>query len=814
MHRWVLAAGFLLAAAAGCALQRTGLAGPDAGDTDVEADADGGCTADGECSDGVACTIDRCDPSSGSCSHTPDSSLCAVGEICDATAGCLVRPCTMDGDCSDGRACSGTEVCGPAQTCVGGIVVDCDDGCAATSDLCTEPAGACIHAPSSELCNGIDDDCNGTCDEGFACCLGATLPCTTSCNSAGAQTCQGACAWGACTPPPEICNGADDDCDGLCDDGFPCCEGNSVDCTTSCGTAGTRTCMPGCVVSACTPPAEVCNGLDDDCDSMIDETFECAMGSTRPCSTRCGSTGADACSAACAWSGICTELAETCNGADDDCNGTCDDGLPCCQGTTGACTTTCGSIGTRLCEVGCSWGTTCAPPPEVCDGVDNDCDLAADNGFACVASLPVACTNACGRAATQSCSAACALGACTAAEICNLCDDDASGGADSGYAIDAGPNFETLRNNNAASNNPSIAYSSADGEFGIVWTEGTELYFAARLASNGNSAQNATAITLAGAVNPTRPRITYIGRSAAAVYGLVWEDRRAGRAQIYATTLTFDGAAAAQTLVSATGTGQQHAPDIAWSETASLLGIVWQDDNDLPDNIHAAAVRLDLTIASADHAIEGTSGLAYRREPAIASDGTGFGVVWRDDVDCVGCPDRVRFARLDANTARIASSVELPGGGAASREASSPAIAWSGPEGGSEWGVAFSYGTFQPWDIVFVPVSSAGVAGAARYVVGPPSATDTVEPRIEGGGELWAFSWTNPTTDEVYFAWYNRDVSMRYGLVQVTSNAPISGQPDLARSITRYGVVWRDEQDGADGDAWFARMLCAGVPFP
>ena len=43
------------------------------------------------CSDKDTCTIDTCDPVLGAV-HTPDDSLCAAGEYCNPTAGCLPRP--------------------------------------------------------------------------------------------------------------------------------------------------------------------------------------------------------------------------------------------------------------------------------------------------------------------------------------------------------------------------------------------------------------------------------------------------------------------------------------------------------------------------------------------------------------------------------------------------------------------------------------------------------------------------------------------------------------------------------------------------
>ncbi len=42
-------------------------------------------------------------------------------------------------------------------------------------------------------------------------------------------------------------------------------------CATPCGTTGTAVCSAACGLSACEPPAEACNGADDDCDGETDE---------------------------------------------------------------------------------------------------------------------------------------------------------------------------------------------------------------------------------------------------------------------------------------------------------------------------------------------------------------------------------------------------------------------------------------------------------------------------------------------------------------------------------------------------------------
>ncbi|NMC69960.1 MAG: hypothetical protein GYA57_07850 [Myxococcales bacterium] len=112
------------------------------------------------------------------------------------------------------------------------------------------------------------------------------------------------------------------------------CDGNSRTCTTSCRSIGAEACGRDCSWSGlCSPPAESCNGFDDDCDGVADETYTCRAGASRACTNACGRSGTESCSTvSCTWNGACCLPVELCDcgTCDDDCDGVTDEGcVPC-----------------------------------------------------------------------------------------------------------------------------------------------------------------------------------------------------------------------------------------------------------------------------------------------------------------------------------------------------------------------------------------------------------------------------------------------------------------------------------------------------
>ncbi|MBL8786370.1 MAG: hypothetical protein JNJ59_15825 [Deltaproteobacteria bacterium] len=299
-----------------------------------------------------------------------------IAELCNA----------QDDDC-DGT--TDEDVVGLGEPCDGNDSDKCKNGIS----ICAEGGGVtCLESGDAkvELCNDLDDDCDGATDNGFdvgTLCDGPDDPdlCPDGhkvCSADGLGTvCQDDAAG-----PIELCNGVDDDCDTTVDEGFEQklqpCDGDDPDQCKD----GVLVCSVDGLSLVCNDDGasrvEICNELDDDCSGSPDDTFPDKL---KPCD----GTDSDLCKDGvwvCSPDGtglVCTDdglaKVELCNDLDDDCDGQTDEDFP----TKG---TACDGADADLCKDGtwvCGNNTIvcnddASAVAEVCDGQDNDCDGLTD----------------------------------------------------------------------------------------------------------------------------------------------------------------------------------------------------------------------------------------------------------------------------------------------------------------------------------------------------------------------------------------------------------------------------------------------------
>ncbi|MDH5490647.1 MAG: MopE-related protein [Myxococcales bacterium] len=322
----------------------------------------------------------------GCCNATPDGSIACGADCDDASAD--VRPTALescngvDDDCDgltdeevlsfyypdcdgDGYGESGAVARGACATptappvgCVGGV-----GGWSEASNDCDDAESA-IHPWAPEICNTLDDDCDGSVDEGIT--FGYYPDCDG--DTFGRPGSMRVDCWRPSTPPaecpdplvaswsvnaddcddgagarhpgaPELCNGMDENCDGVID-GDPAaifCDLPNVERETcEAGVCGVGLCRAGwddcdgfestgCETNLLVDPLH-CGACDAAC-SLPDGTPACALG---VCTVETCDPGFHECSGACASD----TAPATCGSSCTPCAEPLSDGVATCEGTS------------------------------------------------------------------------------------------------------------------------------------------------------------------------------------------------------------------------------------------------------------------------------------------------------------------------------------------------------------------------------------------------------------------------------------------------------------------------------------------------
>lgn len=241
------------------------------------------------------------------------------------------------GDCDDGNASRNP---GASEVVYDGLDNDCDsstpdddlDGDGYLSDTDCNDADPDINPGEAEICNGADENCDGSVDEGYPDADGnGIIDCQeTDDDGDGYAEFEGDCNDGDENINPgeaETCNFIDDNCDGQIDEGLDTDADGYTDCAGDCveGDAGT---YPGA--------PEVCDEQDNNCNGQTDEGFDVDGDGYASCAGDCDDEVASVYPGA---EEVCGDTVDQdCDGEDLECPDTGDTGID--TGDTGEVTDT------------------------------------------------------------------------------------------------------------------------------------------------------------------------------------------------------------------------------------------------------------------------------------------------------------------------------------------------------------------------------------------------------------------------------------------------------------------------------------------
>lgn len=608
-----------------------------------------------------------------------------------------------------------------------------------------------IHPGVRDICDYLDNDCDGATDEGFGLIGEPCARWVLECRVEGVFVCSADGLGEECdfSPPlieAERCDGIDNNCDGATDEDWPwlgvACESGFGECRTS----GAWVCEPlfelstFCDAHVPLGSPEICDGLDNDCDTETDEDWP--------------------------------ELGSAC-------------GIYPCDGT-------------YVCSLGGSGSYCNSDPgmPEVCDGLDNDCDGETDEY---PAELSCADTSDC----TED---ICLFGLCQNVARDRDHDtytDDLCGGSD---CNDLNPAvweytfFESrLTNFPGDSSVPVLVWTGA--ELGVAWedwresTSNAEIYFAR---ADTTLTRIGDEVRVTNAPWQSRgPSLVWSGSE----YGIAWMDYRDTNDVYFARLDVVGSKIGSETSVTdrLSFPGYSYNPALAW--TGSEFGLSFLDNRVRPIDIYFIRLNSDGMAIAPEAPVVSDSWT--ENNPVLVWTGTQYGLAYTVSTDGY---QQVFFVRIDSSGGRIGGVTSVAEFDSLGRlYAETVDLVWQGSEFALVWTKNMASGTKEAY---FRRLDATGVPLAPEVLVASSSDTIYSVALVWTGSEYGlTCSASSTSLARAHFVRLDRNGASFGSEIELSSNQRISEKVAVVWIGHEHVMAWSDNRDG-DWEIYLGRVGC------